>query len=269
MADPAAVPAALRTRVEVLLKGTIPAAPPGPGAILPVTWAMLVIALLPSIAGVVVELTATNKQDKGCLAVGLVVGGIFLFIFLVCLAVDLSTPSPKTRTTPERGARAFYGALRRKQYARAYACLSPLDRIPDLRPTMAIPRLEVKEQSYSFKDKDGFGKYWRAQSGLASGFLGGGYHKTLTAKVLGVEDSGSGVAAVDLEITISGYPTTAYLGLVAGPVGAVLLMALLTRREKFKMRKLLVRKDGLWWMVNGEFTPEGDEAIEQLLRAGA
>jgi hypothetical protein len=35
------------------------------------------------------------------------------------------------------------------------------------------------------------------------------------------------------------------------------------------MRKLLVKKDGLWWMVNGEFTPEGDEAIEQQLQAGA
>src|SRR5882672_4953348 len=123
MPDRDAVPPALKSRVEALLKGSIPSAPPGPGAILPITWAMLVLAVLPSIAGIIVELTATRKQDAGCMGVGLGVGGFFFFLFLVCLVVDLLTPSPKTRTTPERGVKAFYGALRRKQYGRAYACL--------------------------------------------------------------------------------------------------------------------------------------------------
>lgn len=267
MPESDAVPPALKARVEALLKGAIPAAPPGPGAIFPVTWVMLGIAVLMVLSGLAVSLTAKNKSDEGCMAVGLGLGGICFFVFLILLIVDLTTPSPKTRTTPERGVKAFYGALRRKSYGRAYACLSPLDRIPDLRPTMAIPRLDVKEESYSFDKKEGFAKYWRAQSGLASGFLGG-YNKTIQAKVLGVSDVGPNLAMADVELLISGFPTTAYLGLFCGALPAVILILVLTRRETFRVRKLLVKRDNLWWMVNGEFTPEGDEAIEQQLTAG-
>jgi len=264
MTDLNAVPPALKARVDALRTGTIPSAPPGPGAILPMTWAMLVLSLIPAIAGMAAELAAKAKKDEGCLAVGLVVGGIFFFIFLICLAVDLSTPSPKTRTTPERAVKAYYGALRRKQYGRAYACLSPLDRIPDERPTLAIGSLEVKERSYSFKDKDGFGRYWRAQAGLSVDFLGG-FHKSIQAKLIRVAEIRPGIAAADIKIDMSGYPTWTVFGIFCGLLPAVILIMVMTKRETFEVRKLLVKKDGLWWIVNGEFTHEGDEAIERLL----
>lgn len=264
MPDENAVPPALAARVDALRTGAIPSAPPGPGAILPITWAMLVFSLVPALLGAGVELAATTRSNEGCLGAGLAVGGFFFVIFLICLAVDLSTPSPKTRTTPERAVKAYYGALRRKQYGRAYACLSPLDRIPDQRPTLAIGSLDVKERTYSFKDQEDFGRYWRFQSGLSTEVFGG-YHKSIQARILKVEEIRPGVAAADLRLDMSGYPTLAILGILCGVVPALILILVMTKRESFEVRKLLVRKDGLWWIVNGEFTHEGDEAIERLL----
>jgi len=223
---------------------------------------MLAFALLPAVVGGLAEMAPQNKG--GCLGAGVAVGGFFMVIFLICLVVDLCTPSPKSRTSPERAVKAFYGALRRKSYGRAYACLSPLDRIDELRPTLAIGRLDVPERSFSFATKKGFAEYWREQAGLATGFLGG-YHKSIQAKIIKVTPVGADVAAVDLRIDVSGYPSLATLGVFCGLLPAVLLIVLMTRRETFEVRKLLVLKEGLWWMVNGEFTPEGDEAIERLL----
>lgn len=267
MSDLSGVPPALKARVDALRTGAIPAAPPGPGAILPITWAMLVLALIPGIAGIAASLS--SSKEEGCLGAGLAVGGFFLFIFLICLAVDLSTPSPKTRTSPERAIRAFYGSLRRKQYGRAYACLSPLDRTADQRPVLAVPVLSVREQLYTFKDKDDFGRYWRAQSGLSTEVLGG-YHKTIRAKILKVEKIRPDLAAVEVRLELSGYPTFAILGVLCGLLPVIILIAVLTKRESYTFRKLVVQKSGLWWIVNGEFTPDGDEAVERLLlTAGA
>jgi hypothetical protein len=264
MTEPNPVPDALRARVEALRTGAVPSAPPGPGAVTPVTWTVLVFSLLPAVAGAAVEMAATSPKDEGCLGVGLGVGGFFFVIFLIALISDLCTPSPRTRTTPERAVKAFYGALRRKSYGRAYACLSPLDRISDLRPTLAIGRLDVPERTFSFKDKAGFQQYWREQAGVSTAFLGG-YHKTIQATIVRVTPLSADLAAADLKLEVSGYPSLAILGIFCGLVPALLLILLMTRREYFEVRKLLVKKDGLWWIVNGEFTPEGDEAIERML----
>jgi len=102
-----------------------------------------------------------------------------------------------------------------KQYGRAYACLSPLDRIPDQRPTLAIGSLDVKDKTYSFKDKVEFGRYWRFQSGRSMDIFGG-YHKVIQAKILHVAEIRPGVAAADLRIEMSGYPSLAVLGVFCG-----------------------------------------------------
>src|SRR5262249_54355669 len=159
---------------------------------------------------------------------------------------------------PERAVKAFYGALRRKSYGRAYACLSPLDRIAELRPTQPIERLSVPDRSFSFNDAKGFTQYWKEQSGLATGFMGG-YHKTLQAKVLNVETIADRVAAVDVRLSLSGYPPWTVIGIFCGLLPAIIIVVLMTRNETFHVRKLVVEKDGLWWILNGEFSADGDE----------
>jgi hypothetical protein len=253
----------LKARVEALRSGAIPSAPPGPGSITPLTWTMLGFALVPALVGAAAELAGRSK-NQGCLAGGVGVGAFFFLIFLIALIADLVSPSPRSRTTPERAAKAFYAALRRKSYRRAYACLSPLDRIDALRPIFPIGRLSVPQGSFSFDDRKGFAKYWREQSGLATGLFGG-YHKTLRAKVLKVETVTDRVAAVDLRLDMSGYPPATVIAVFCGLLPALILIAVTTRQETFHFRKLVVEKDGLWWLLNGEFSDDGDEAIERLL----
>ncbi len=253
----------LKARVEALRSGAIPSAPPGPGPVTPLTWALLGIGVASALVGSAAEF-AGGAKNEGCLTAGVVIGFIFFFISLVGLAVDFATPAPKSRTTPERAVKAFYGALRRKSYKRAYACLSPLDRTLDLRPTQAIERLSVPDRSYDFHDLKSFTQYGGDQSALANFFFGG-YHKTLRADVGNGEAITDRVAAVDVRISLSGYPPLTAVALLCGVVPALIMIALMTRNETFYVRKLVVEKDGLWWIVNGEFSADGDEAIERLL----
>ena len=251
------VEARARRKAEVLSAGGVASVPPGPGRITAMTWVSLVLTLLCLGLGI-----AASKKE-GCLVVGIVMGSFIALFFLIFLVMDLLTVPPSGRTSPERAVRAFYGALKRRLYGRAYACVSPLDRTTDLRETREVPSLSIRPESHSFATKREFARYWKALAGTAGSIAG--TNKSLKYQILEVKPISPRHAVARVRLTVSGYPSAAILAfLVVGILVVVLLLAL-TKNESWEVEKLLVERDGQWWLANGEFWSEEDEALAGFL----
>lgn len=228
-------------KFECVESGRIEAAPPGPGRITAPTWVFGIITVLLVGAGL-----AASRED-GCLAVAIMFA-VFVFIpFLVYLGMDLAGVPPSGRTTPERGVRAYYGALRRRQYSRAYACLSPLDRTTALRNTRSIPGFSITPAECAFDLLSGFKRYWRTLAGAGYGLVG--THKRLDFRLQEVQPVRSGWVMATIELRVTDATLSTLLG----------------SKKSFTVHKLLVERDGLWWMANGEFWSEEDEVLEAML----
>ncbi len=253
-----------KKKAEAIVSGQIPAALPGPGVISGATWASIIVTLLILIPGVVVSLVG-NDKERGCLVASIVFGALVSIAILVNGIMDLMSVAPSKRYTPEAAVKAFYGAIKRRQYGRAWACLSPLERTPDPRNTRPIPTLSVDSRPFAFNPKKVFGKYWRAQAGMDDKFLGG-FHKSLTYTVLGTEEVRPGVALVHLRLTVGGYPSWTVLMVCLALLIAVVLMMVMRKQESFEVSKLVYERDGLWWLANGEFDDGEDLAIAEAIR---
>ncbi len=250
-----------RTRAEKkaseIAAGRVPPGFPGPGRLTAWTWTWLILTLI--LAG----LAAGFSREEGCLVFACVIG-VFTFLFLlICLGLDLATVPPGGRTTPERAVRAFYGALRRQLYGRAYACVSPLDRTAEPRHTPSVPALELQPAPFGFDTPKSFRKYWRSLAGSAASIAG--WNRSLRFKVLEVNPLGPGRAVARVSLTLSGYPSAIILAFLAIGVLVIILVYALSKKEQIEVRKLLVERDGLWWLANGEVGDGEDAALMELL----
>ena len=263
----AAHEAAAKSKAHAILSGELPPSPPAPGPLSPSTWMSLILTIVVALPGVLVYVLSPQPDDTtGCLAVSLIIAGIPAIFLIVNFILDLTGPSPRKRSTPEEAVRAFYGAVKRRHYGRAWACLSPLDRTAEVRVTQEIPALSVDAKPYPFDRKGKFGKYWRSQAGLDDKGIGG-YHKGLKYEIAGVDEIRPGVAAVRVRLRIGGYPSAVILAFLAIGLLVVILMYALRKEETFEVRKVVYERDGLWWMASGELGDGEDAALEELLRA--
>ena len=98
-----------------------------------------------------------------------VAGWVGTVVFgLLCLAVfpsDLMVPSARARTTPERGMKAFFGAVRFHRYRYAYECVLDGDKVPGRRRYRPELRdVKVRAGEFSFESFSGFKSYWKGMS---------------------------------------------------------------------------------------------------------
>ena len=256
-----------KKKAEAIATGEIPAAPPPPGPISSGSWTSIVITVVLAVPGLLVYALATDESDReGCLIVSLVFAGFAALFVLGFLIRDLTGPSPRKRFTPEAAAKAFYAAIRRRHYGRAWACVSPLDRTAETHSTLEIPVLSVQAKGFTFENKKPFGKYWRCQAGMDDRGIGG-YHKGLKYEILQSEEIRPGVALVHVRFKVEGYPSALILVAVAALIIGVILMVVFRKEQSFEVRKVVYEKDGLWWMASGEFGDGEDAVLEELLRA--
>jgi hypothetical protein len=241
--------------------GRVPFTPPGPGHLTPWTWTWLILTL--ALGG----LAAGFSREEGCLIFSCISGAFTFLFLLVCLGLDLATAPPRGRATPERAVRAFYGAIRRQLYGRAYACLSPLDRTADPRHTPSVPAIEIRPEAFGFDRIKTFKKYWRSTAGTATSITG--WHRSLRYKVLEVTPLGPGTAVARVSLTLSGYPAALVLAVLAIGILVLILIYALRKQHPLEVRKLLVERDGRWWMANGELGDDEDRALAEILRPGA
>ena len=243
-------------KAQAILEGRIPEAPPGPGKITAwtIVWAVVLAAL--------VALEVFNDPERrGVFLFFAVLGLIFLLIPLVN---DLMTVAPSGRSTAKRGAQAFFGALARGHTRRAWACLSPVDRTDRPRALPTTVHLPAQTERFGFGTASSFRKWWRAASGVSSSIAG--WHKRLTYKVLSVEELAPGLAVARVSVKIGGYPAWTTLTVCIGLLIAVILIMVLRKEDSFEVRKLLIERDGAWWMVNGELDDAEDRALLPLLQ---
>ena len=254
-----------KEKAQAIHTGAVPAAPPPPGPVSSSTWTSLVVMLVLAIPGILAHVLGNGNDTEGCLVISLVFAGFAAIFVVAYLIQDLVGPSPRQRPTPEAAAKAFYAMLKRRQYGRAWACLSPLDRTVETHATTELARLSVERKEFPFSPKKPFGKYWRKQCGLDDKGLGG-YHKSLKYEILGTRKIRPGVAEVHVRLRVGGYPSIVVLAVFAGVLIAVILMLVLRREETFEVRKIVHEKDGQWWIASGEFGDGEDAFLAEMLR---
>lgn len=254
-------------KAEAIASGGIPDPSSLPGPLSPSSWTALVIVLVLAVPGVLVEILSSGRDSKGCMAVSLVFAGFAAIFAVASILQDLLGPSPRRRGTPVAAVKAFYGSIKRHHYARAWACLSPLDRTAESRFTQKLASLSVDQRNFSFDKAKPFGKYWRAQAGLDDRGMGG-FHKSLKYEVLGSQEIRPGVAVVRVRLKVGGYPSWIVITVLLGVLIAVILMFALRKEESFELQKIVYRQGDTWWVAGGEFGDDEDALLEQRLLSG-
>ena len=180
--------------------------------------------------------------------------GIFAAALTLIFGVrDLFAVKYFGRTTPLKGAKAFWGRLCRKCYLFAYHCVLDADKDESLRLRPAMPKFGLDSDSFCFDKFEGFRDYWKAL-----------HYKGTQASVrkIRIERVEGDLAEVSGEIKLTRQSTTGFLAL--GVIGALAFAT----NDTVSVKKLFRRVDGQWYAVNGEFDSGEDRFGFAALTAG-
>lgn len=239
---------AARAKAAAIRDGNAPSVAPGPGR-----WTGFSVRtlLLLGLAGFlsVLGLTA-GSQSLAFFAFA----GLFGIPAVFMAISDIGAQPPKVRHRPQTAISAFLDSLARRRYARAYRCISPLDRNTVPRMTFEMKSLSSQVLHATFETPISFGRYWRS--------LVGGWDRGLKYLIMQTEITTPSTAIVTVELRIKGLSNRApsLVGL-----GGAIPMLMAQREDTFEVRKLVFLHDDRWWLANGELGDWEDEAISALL----
>jgi hypothetical protein len=227
-----------------------------------VRWPVWVCAGLgvAALASGVAASVSSGASGEGCLIGGIIFGSLFGLIALIALAIDLSQYGPDQRTSPILGAKAWLKALRWKRFDIAHACLIDQDHFEYGRPT--IQELASRPGTFDFADARQFRDYWK-------GLVSGGDLQARSVESWAVdraEKIDDDTALVDLRLTVTSYPSLLALLILVNLLICVIVILVLRKRYTFQLRKLVVRRGGQWWVVNGEADDNIDQALADAAR---
>jgi hypothetical protein len=206
----------------------------------------------------------SHKDDWIAVAVlSFVLLFIFGLILLVVFISDLSVPSFYRRTNPELGFKTFLGGLRFGRFGLAYACLLDGDKDDLVRVRRPIDKAKVCGGDFRFSDLAGFKQYWK---GICRS--GQGQNRRIVVSNVRWEKTVGNYALVSARVKIESYPSAVLWTIIVSVLLAIILVAVMTKREEMTVTKLMRKVGDQWYVVNGELGSVEDNALELAASLG-
>ena len=199
------------------------------------TWIVLVLAIAGLIAAVALP---TTQVAQGVMKVMAMLGGGFCALLLIVWgSQDLQAIGTRARRTPQDAALACFLRLKAKQSGAARAALADYSAAEN-------------------RHRDLAGR-WKER--LTGGF------EISTVIVTGMEEIRPDAAVVNLRIDLrAGSLPGLLVGMFAGCVVGIVLYFALAKKDLINVEKLLLLRDGRWYVANA--LPE-DRTDRRLIRA--
>jgi ribosomal protein S27E len=204
-------------------------------------------------AGAVVMMVAgfsMRHPDAEALAgFGVILFLIFGIASLVSLAHDYGASHIQDASTPEKALRRYLMAIRTGRTNKAYASVSPGARKVGEVETVKYDKIPPNTGKFSIDDVATFKKYWRSVFRGPSRQTRGLQLK----RVKKVKEIGEGVAVVEVECLFTNFPSLVILTILISWLICLILVLILQKKTKVVIRKLLVKRNGKWYIADGEF----------------
>lgn len=186
--------------------------------------------------------------------------------FIILVLYDLFKTMPSKCKDPKKAMKKFLGSLRfNGSRKRAYTCwLAQPDKTATPRMTPAAEKVTEPSMEFGFADRAGFVQYWKR---LLSGSVGSA--RQYTYSVGTVQEIAPGYALADVSIKIARVPTWPLIFVFGGGAGiliGVIIQQAMKSTCSWNFRKLLVERDGRWWVANGEANDAFDLALAEQIR---
>jgi hypothetical protein len=168
------------------------------------------------------------------------VGAMALIVFTIMGLVDLVTPGPRGRRTPEQAVQCYFKNLRRRRYPAAFASLSPLAydrpvRVPD------IPKLRSVPEEMTLSDPAQLKRYWKSLAHMSGGRLRRISKLDITRT--GGDDT---LARFTVRLRLSAYPSWILI------IGGAILAAILEEHVEAQFEVLVHPHHAQYWVYGGE-----------------
>lgn len=173
--------------------------------------------------------------------------------FLVSWTNDRAAAHIQDAKEPGKAVRRFLSAVRTRRSDSAYVALVPAARTQGAAATLSLGKVPVSDKPQQISDPGTFKEYWR------NVFQGpSGQNRSVTVvRAKKIKDLPAQVAVVEVKMRFSSY--TSSMALFVGP----LILMLLARKHTLTVRKLLVRRGGMWYFVSGELAGGLDQLAGQ------
>jgi hypothetical protein len=191
------------------------------------------------------------RDGGGVIAVGIVLGLIFGICLIVSLVNDNKSNHIQDVDKPEEAFRRFYKAIQTNRANKAFISL-----IPSARKTGPVKTIKFKNASippctgsYRINDLTSFKEYWKS-------VLRGPSMQTRQAQLKTVTLTrwiGDDMAVVEAEVKFTNYPSLILLTVFLHLLICLIVILVVQKTETQKIRKLLIKRNGLWYVVEGEF----------------
>ncbi|MBN1676228.1 MAG: hypothetical protein JXR37_34610 [Kiritimatiellae bacterium] len=191
-------------------------------------------------------------RDEALLAMAAVFGSIGALVlglcFLASWAHDRAARHIQDCAKPQKALGRFLMAVRSGRCAPAYAALVPAARHAGPVAPLELQKIPLAPEPQRIEDVDSFKRYWK------SVFRGPqSQNRSVTLqRVRKLKDLPADTAVVEAKLRFTSYP--AWTAAIFG----ALILVLIQKRETKTVRKLMVRRGGMWFLLSGELEGELD-----------
>lgn len=194
---------------------------------------------------------------------GILLGILFGFFWLVFFLNDLLFPGPRRRRNSKSALKCYFKGVQQARWKAAFACLAPFARNKNI-VTPAVAALDAISIPAQMSSHAGVKAYWKSLIRNSHGKT-----RRLQSYRLTYIGGDHRVHCYRVEMKIDSYPTLIVLGVLVG-VLPLLLLYLLTRKPvKRTFDVVVVKHRSQWWLVSGEFESPLDAQLSALWCRGA
>ena len=211
----------------------------------------IILALITAgtVAMIVGGFTSDGSDAEVLAGFGIIFAIIFGIALLVSLAHDYGASHIQDASTPEKAFRRFFMAIRTGRSGKAYASVAPGARLVGRVETVDFEKIPPNTGSYAITDAATFKQYWRSVFKGPSLQTRGVQLK----RVKKVRETGDGLAVVEVEFLFTNYPSLLILTILLNLIICAILIVVLQKKTKVRIRKLLMKRRGKWYIAEGEF----------------
>ncbi len=217
------------------------------------------IGILTLLSGVLflVGMNAERDGDVWC-GFGAICGMVFGLSFLVAWSRDRRCAHIQDAPNPRLALKRYFLAIRTGRWAKAYTALTPTARKTGSVCTLQFIKIPTHANQYAIQDPKTFKDYWMSifrGPSLQSRTVRLGRFETVSA--------GDGFAVVETEFKFTNHSSLLLLLILVNILLCALVIFAVQKKENKKVRKLLLQRDGRWFVAEGEFEGALDRVCMQ------
>ena len=191
-------------------------------------------------------LTMRRGDGEGLVVMGIMFGVIFAIPVIVSWLNDTKANHIQDAATPALALTNYLVAVKTGRAQKAYAALVPPGRKSGLVETIKykgdIPHHNGR---FTISDLASYKAYWKTI------FTGpSGQNRTVAVKNIKTLREDGDTAVVEAEFATTNYPGWIVITFLISLLVVLILILVMQKKESKKVRKLLIKKDGLWFIAD-------------------